>query len=472
MSFEELGLGPEVLKAIAERGYTTPTPIQAAAIPSILMTRDIVGLAQTGTGKTAAFTLPMIEILYGGRARARMPRSLILSPTRELAAQIAENFDTYGKYHKLTHALLVGGESMGDQMKLLDRGVDVLIATPGRMIDLFERGHILLNDIKILVIDEADRMLDMGFIPDIEKIVSLVPPIRQTLLFSATMPPEIKKLADKFLSNPKQIAVAATSSAATTVKQALVWTTRENKRRILDAIIRKEDVKNAFVFCNRKRDIADLASWLGRKGYSVAPMHGDMPQSARNATLQNFKDGKIVLLICSDVAARGLDVAAVSHVFNFDVPFAAEDYIHRIGRTGRAGMSGTAWTIATGDDDKFVDAIQRLLKQNIPVEKIEAGGGQGDRGDDREGGRHSRGDRGPRHRDHHDRPGSRSSPVRDRNATAPPPRHDQPRAEQPRTEQAREQPRFQEKRPRREEPAVADSPSGFGSDIPDFLRRK
>ena len=432
MSFEALGLGPEVLKAIEEKGYTTPTAIQAAAIPSILMTRDVVGLAQTGTGKTAAFTLPMIEILFGGRARARMPRSLILSPTRELAAQIAENFDTYGKYHKLTHALLVGGESMGDQMKLLDRGVDVLIATPGRLLDLFERGHIMLADIKILVIDEADRMLDMGFIPDIEKIVSMVPPIRQTLLFSATMPPEIKKLADKFLSNPKQIAVAATSSAATTVKQSLVWTSKDNKRSVLNSIIRKEDVKNAFVFCNRKRDIGELARWLERKGYSVAPMHGDMPQSARNATLQNFKDGKIVLLICSDVAARGLDIAGMSHVFNYDVPFAAEDYVHRIGRTGRAGMTGTAWTIATSDDDKFVDAIQRLLKQDIPVVKLDdAPSGEGQRG---EGGGH-RGDRDRhRHRDHHNRQGSRSSPVRGHVASTPP-RHEPPRIEPVRAEQ-------------------------------------
>ncbi len=464
MSFEELGLGPEVMKAIAECGYTTPTPIQAAAIPTILMTRDVVGLAQTGTGKTAAFTLPMIEILYGGRARARMPRSLILSPTRELAAQIAENFDTYGKYHKLTHALLVGGESMGDQMKLLDRGVDVLIATPGRMLDLFERGHILLTDIKILVIDEADRMLDMGFIPDIEKIVSLVPPIRQTLLFSATMPPEIKKLADKFLSNPKQIAVTPTSSAATTVKQSLVWTSRDGKRRVLDAIIRKEEVKNAFVFCNRKKDIGELARWLERKGYSVAPMHGDMPQSARNATLQSFKDGKIVLLICSDVAARGLDVSAMSHVFNFDVPFAAEDYIHRIGRTGRAGMTGTAWSIAArGDDEKFVDAIERLLKQKIPVVEIDAGGGQdegGRGGHSREGGRerHRNRDRNEgrhRHRDHHDRPGSRSSPQ---DRPTPPPRH--------------EPPRYPEGRSRQEEPVTAVKVAGFGDDIPDFLRRK
>ena len=367
VTFEDLGLGPEVMRAIAECGYTTPTPIQQAAIPTILMTRDVVGLAQTGTGKTAAFTLPMIEILYGGRAKARMPRSLILSPTRELAAQIAENFDLYGKYHKLSKALLVGGESMGDQMKALDRGVDVLIATPGRMLDLFERGHILLNDIKMLVIDEADRMLDMGFIPDIERIVSMVPPIRQTLLFSATMPPEIKKLADKFLSNPKQIAVAKTSSAATTVRQSLIWTERPHKRNVLDRILRKEDVKNAFVFCNRKRDIADLATWLRRKGYNAAPMHGDMAQSARNATLQSFKDGKIVLLICSDVAARGLDVSGVSHVFNFDVPMNAEDYVHRIGRTGRAGQTGTAWSIASrGDDEKFVSAIEKMLGAPIP----------------------------------------------------------------------------------------------------------
>ncbi|MBU0858492.1 MAG: DEAD/DEAH box helicase, partial [Alphaproteobacteria bacterium] len=367
MPFEDLGLSPDLLKAIAERGYNEPTPIQAQAIPQVLMMRDVMGLAQTGTGKTASFILPMIEILHDGRARARMPRSLILEPTRELAAQVAENFDVYGKYHKLSKALLVGGESMGDQQKILERGVDVLIATPGRLLDLFERGNILLNDIKILVIDEADRMLDMGFIPDIEKIVSRVPPLRQTLLFSATMPPEIKKLSEKFLSNPKNISVAPPASAAKTVHQNLVWVHGKKKREALDQLIRQENIKNAFVFCNRKRDIDDLAKWLRGRGYAAAPLHGDMAQSARYEVLGKFKNDEVTVLVCSDVAARGLDVAGVSHVFNYDVPMHADDYVHRIGRTGRAGLDGRAFTLATSDDEKYVSAIQRLIKTDIPV---------------------------------------------------------------------------------------------------------
>ncbi|MCB1556991.1 MAG: DEAD/DEAH box helicase [Alphaproteobacteria bacterium] len=370
MLFDDLGLSPQTLKAIHECGYTQPTPIQEKAIPAILMTRDVVGLAQTGTGKTASFTLPMIEILHDGRAKARMPRSLVLAPTRELAAQVAENFDTYGKYHKLTKALLVGGESMGEQMKLLDRGVDVLIATPGRLLDLFERGALLLGDIKILVIDEADRMLDMGFIPDIEKIVSLVPAIRQTLLFSATMPPEIKKLADRFLSNPKSVSVAPPASPAETVEQFLVSVPPRRKNETLNSLIEREDVKNAFIFCNRKRDVDMLATWLKKQGHAAAGLHGDMAQPVRTKTLQDFKDGGVVLLVCSDVAARGLDVSAVSHVFNYDVPTHADDYVHRIGRTGRAGMKGRAWTLFTDDDRKYVDLIEKLIKKTIPVETV------------------------------------------------------------------------------------------------------
>jgi len=308
MSFQDLGLSESLLKAIADCGYTEPTPIQAQAIPHILMARDVVGLAQTGTGKTAGFTLPMIEILAGGRAKARMPRSLVLSPTRELAQQIADNFDTYGVHTNLSMALLTGGVSMGDQVKKLERGVDVLIATPGRLMDLFERGNILLNDIKILVIDEADRMLDMGFIPDIEKIASLLPFTRQTLLFSATMPPEIKKLADKFLSNPKEVAVAAPASTAKNVEQFLVWTDRKSKDRVLYDLIKMENAKSAFIFCNRKRDIDGLNRFLKGKGFNSEALHGDMAQKSRTETLQRLKDGKVDFLVCSDVAARGLDV--------------------------------------------------------------------------------------------------------------------------------------------------------------------
>ena len=370
MKFKDLGLLPETLRAVEECGYETPTPIQEKAIPVIQMGRDIVGLAQTGTGKTAGFTLPMIDALSGGRAKMRMPRSLILEPTRELAAQVAENFDTYGKYHKLTKTLLVGGESMGEQTAALEKGVDVLIATPGRLIDLFERGAILLTDIKILVIDEADRMLDMGFVPDIEKIVSKLPPFRQTLLFSATMPPEIKRLTAKFLSNPKEVSVAPPASPAKTVTQSLVYTHPKNKREVLESILKAEKVENAFVFLNRKRDIDGLSQWLKKKGYNAAGLHGDMVQSKRTETLDKFRKNEVTILVCSDVAARGLDIKGVSHVFNYDIPFNSDDYVHRIGRTGRAGQKGRAWNIATDDDRTLVEAIEKLIKMPIPIEKV------------------------------------------------------------------------------------------------------
>ncbi|MEK7802147.1 MAG: DEAD/DEAH box helicase, partial [Pseudomonadota bacterium] len=300
MNFSDLGLSDELVKAVTEIGYTVPTPIQEKAIPVVLMARDLVGLAQTGTGKTASFTLPMIEMLSSGRARSRMPRSLVLVPTRELAAQVAENFDKYGKYHKLTKALLVGGESMGEQIKTLEKGVDVLIATPGRLLDLFERGQILLSDIKVLVIDEADRMLDMGFIPDIERIVSFIPMTRQTLLFSATMPPEIELLTKKFLSNPKTISVAPPASPAQTVDHRLLMVNAKDKKYALRELIEHESVKNAFVFCNRKKDVDMLGRWLKEKGFSAAALHGDMIQSKRTETLQAFKDGQIAVLVCSD----------------------------------------------------------------------------------------------------------------------------------------------------------------------------
>ncbi len=382
MTFKDLGLSPETLKAVEERGYETPTPIQAKAIPAIQMTRDVVGLAQTGTGKTASFTLPMIDALSGGRAKMRMPRSLVLEPTRELAAQVAENFEVYGKYHNLNKALLVGGESMAEQKKLLEQGVDVLIATPGRLLDLFDRGSILLNDIKILVIDEADRMLDMGFIPDIEKIVSLIPPMRQTLLFSATMAPEIKKLTEKFLSNPKEVTVAAAASPAETVTQFLVNVHYKEKNKTLDQLLKQEKVHNAFIFCNRKRDVDEVAKWLKSRGYNAEGLHGDMPQVKRTETLQRFKDEEITLLVCSDVAARGIDVKNVSHVFNYDVPMTADDYVHRIGRTGRAGQKGRAWMISTDRDQKFLDAVEKLIKKKFdPVDlkaKNPSGGGDKD----------------------------------------------------------------------------------------------
>ena len=368
MKFSELGLSDELSRAVADLGYTSPTPIQEKSIPVVLMGRDILGSAQTGTGKTASFTLPMIEVLATGRAKARLPRSLILAPTRELAAQVAESFEKFSTYHKLSMALLIGGVSFTDQNAALDKGVDVLIATPGRLLDHFERGKVLLNDVKILVIDEADRMLDMGFIPDVERIVGLLPPLRQTLFFSATLSDDIHKISERFVSNPRVIEVAPPASTADTVAQHLSWTEPRGKREILRKLLRSEDVKNAVIFCNRKRDIAVLVKSLTKHGFSAVSLHGDMTQSARLEALQKFKDGEVPLLIASDVAARGLDIAGLSHVFNFDVPNNAEDYVHRIGRTGRAGKSGRAFTIAAGKDDKrYIDSIEKLIGKAIPL---------------------------------------------------------------------------------------------------------
>jgi superfamily II DNA/RNA helicase len=375
MTFEELGLSPEVLRAVAEAGYETPTPIQEKAIPYVLMGRDVMGVAQTGTGKTASFTLPMIDILASGRAKARMPRSLILTPTRELAAQVGENFEKYGKHTRLTHALLIGGESMKDQMAVLERGVDVLIATPGRLLDLFERGNILLADVKVLVIDEADRMLDMGFIPDVERIVKKLPTIRQTLFFSATMAPEIRRLADAFLMNPKEVSVAPPASPAKTVRQRIVrcGTEAKEKRAALRAMIDRagDELVSGLVFCNRKRDVGIVVRSLQRHGYDAGELHGDMAQPARMETLSKFKKGEIRILVCSDVAARGLDIPKVSHVFNYDVPSHAEDYVHRIGRTGRAGRSGEAYMLVTRQDSKQLAGIEKLIGGRIEEEKLD-----------------------------------------------------------------------------------------------------
>jgi superfamily II DNA/RNA helicase len=376
MNFFDLGLSEKLLRAVNDAGYSEPTPIQAQAIPIVLMGRDVLGCAQTGTGKTASFTLPMIEILASGRAKARMPRSLILEPTRELAAQVADNFDTYGKYHKLTKALLIGGSSMAEQLKVLDKGVDVLIATPGRLLDVFERGHLLMNDVRTLVIDEADRMLDMGFIPDVEKIVSLLSPMRTTLLFSATMPKEIKALADKFLSNPKEITVSRPEQTAETITQALIMVNHKDgnrpgggqkeKRDILRQLILKDDPRNAIIFCNRKRDVDIVCKSLVKHGFAADRLHGDMDQSSRMETLTKFKANGFRFMVCSDVAARGLDIQAMSHVFNFDVPTHAEDYVHRIGRTGRAGNKGHAYTIATKEDRKYLTGIEQITGHKIP----------------------------------------------------------------------------------------------------------
>jgi superfamily II DNA/RNA helicase len=403
--FSDLALDPRVLQAVAEAGYETPTPIQAQAIPHALQGRDVLGIAQTGTGKTASFVLPMITLLGQGRARARMPRSLVLAPTRELAAQVAENFDTYAKHTKLTKALLIGGVSFGEQDKLIDRGVDVLIATPGRLLDHFERGKLLLTGVQIMVVDEADRMLDMGFIPDIERIFQLTPFTRQTLFFSATMAPEIERITNTFLSNPAKIEVARQSTASTTIEQKLIQFTPSRKdrsftekRAVLRALIKAEgeSCTNAIVFCNRKMDVDVVAKSLKSHGFNASPIHGDLDQSVRTRTLDGFRDGSVHLLIASDVAARGLDIPAVSHVFNFDVPSHPEDYVHRIGRTGRAGRLGKAYTIAVPSDEKYLSAIESLVKMPIPRGELPEGLDLASEGSDRP--REERSSRGGRDR--------------------------------------------------------------------------
>ncbi len=373
MKFADIGLSDELLAAVTAKGYDTPTAIQAQAIPSILMMKDIIGIAQTGTGKTGSFVLPMIDILSHGRRRALMPRSLILEPTRELAAQVADEFEKYGVNHDLKMALLIGGVQMGDQVKALSDGVDVLIATPGRLMDLFERGKILLTGCEMLVIDEADRMLDMGFIPDIETICSKLPTTRQTLLFSATMPPVIKKLADKFLSNPKYIEVARPASSNLNITQHKVPVSSRGKREALRHLLKTDNVTTAIVFCNRKTTVRELAKSLKQSGFSAGEIHGDMDQSSRIAELDRFKAGTINILVASDVAARGLDVKGVSHVFNFDTPWHPDDYVHRIGRTGRAGATGRAFTLITPEDAEAIDNVEKLTGGKIPVFELDGG---------------------------------------------------------------------------------------------------
>ena len=388
--FSDLALDPRVLQAVQEAGYEIPTPIQAQAIPHALQGKDVLGIAQTGTGKTASFTLPMITLLGQGRAKARMPRSLVLCPTRELAAQVAENFEVYAKYTKLTKALLIGGVSFGEQDKLIDRGVDVLIATPGRLLDHHERGKLLLTGVQIMVVDEADRMLDMGFIPDIERIFALTPFTRQTFFYSATMAPEIERLTNTFLSNAVKIEVARQATSSETIEQKLFSITPArkdrsfaDKRSVLRALIRAEGeaCTNAIIFCNRKMDVDVVAKSLKQHGFNASPIHGDLDQSVRTKTLDGFRDGSVHLLVASDVAARGLDIPAVSHVFNFDVPSHPEDYVHRIGRTGRAGRLGKAFTISTPNDAKYLAAIEALVKNPIPAGTLPEGFVLADAGD-------------------------------------------------------------------------------------------
>lgn len=486
-TFADLGLGEAVLRAVSDAGYDTPTPIQAKAIPLVLMNRDILGCAQTGTGKTASFTLPMIDVLAEGRARARMPRSVILEPTRELAAQVAQNFETYGKYHKLNMALLIGGVSFSEQEKRLDRGVDVLIATPGRLLDHTERGKVILNDTKILVIDEADRMLDMGFIPDVERIVSLMPTIRQTLMFSATMPKEIKRLAAKFLLNPKEIYVDPPSSAAESVMQKVAFVSARDKRKALRDLLSDQEVSNALVFCNRKRDVATLHRSLAQAGLSVGTLHGDMDQYKRMEWLEKFRTNEVKILVCSDVAARGLDIPTVSHVFNYDVPANAEDYVHRIGRTGRAGRSGTSFTLVTPEESKLWAAVIQLLgkpaeiidlpgvastaapSEDAATEKGETSPG-GSRREARGGGRRKSGRARKGGSPRKESAGRRTTPEEETGRAEAQP--DAARRNEPRRNETPEKPARADKTERQGgEAEDSDRPFGESDNVPDFLRR-
>ena len=500
ITFDDLGLSAETLRAVKEGGYNTPTPIQAQAIPEVLKGRDILGIAQTGTGKTAAFTLPMIDILAAGRARARMPRTLILEPTRELAAQVAEGFDKYGKYQKLTKALLIGGVSFGDQDALLARGVDVLIATPGRLLDHFERGKLLLTGVQVMVVDEADRMLDMGFIPDIERIFKLTPFTRQTLFFSATMPPEITRLTEAFLSSPKRIEATRPATTATTITQKVVMLPGgdpRTRRAALRATINGSgEVKNGIIFCNRKTDVDVVALSLKRHGYNAAPLHGDLDQSLRTKTLDRFRSNDLQYLVASDVAARGLDIPDVSHVFNYEPPRSPDDYVHRIGRTGRAGRLGASFTLVGPADKKSWDAIEKLTGKTIEKAEIE-GLPEASLGDPRDSG--GRGRRAEELKKEHskrlsekkqryqkrdeDRPTASTEPVERTEAKSearPPQRDERPRRSEtePRGEKREERPRRndgprneqRERRPPRNEngPSV----TGFGDSTPAFLKPK
>ena len=450
MQFAELGLSDKVLAAVTAAGYQEPTPIQAQAIPHVLDKRDVMGIAQTGTGKTASFVLPMLARLEAGRARARMPRTLILEPTRELAAQVEQNFEIYGQNHKLTVALLIGGVSFDDQNRKLDRGADVLIATPGRLLDHFERGRLLLTGVEILVIDEADRMLDMGFIPDIERICKLVPGIRQTLFFSATMPPEIKRLSNQFLKDPVQVQVARPSTTAETVTQRLIKAgkTPKEKREALRRTIREaEKLTNAIIFCNRKRDVSIVQRSLSRHGFDAAAIHGDLDQRERMATLARFRSGDLSLLVASDVAARGLDIPDVSHVINFDVPSHAEDYVHRIGRTGRAGKTGTAYTLVTREDRRYLGAIEKLIGT-----KIEAAG-EPDAEAPEEKTEKPRAEKTRRRSGGKDRQKAEAAPA------------DEPK--KARSEERPEKPRDKAEKSKRKDKAVV----GLGDHVPSFLLR-
>jgi superfamily II DNA/RNA helicase len=480
--FSKLGLSPTTLQAVADTGYTTATPIQEQAIPVALAGRDVLGIAQTGTGKTAAFTLPMVERLASGRARARMPRALVLAPTRELADQVAESFAKYAKGTKLNWVLLIGGVSMGDQVAALNKGVDVLIATPGRLLDLFDRGKMLLTGVELMVVDEADRMLDMGFIPDIERIFKLTPPRRQTLFFSATMPPEITRLTQQFLKDPTRIEASRPATTADTITQhitRLPTSDPKAKRTALRALVERGDVQNGIVFCNRKSEVDIVAKSLQTHGFDAAPIHGDLDQSLRMKTLADFRSGALKLLVASDVAARGLDIPAVSHVFNYDVPHHADDYVHRIGRTGRAGRLGEAFMIVTPADDKSLDKVLKLIKKDpveLPLDGIDFAAITDRPRDDgrssRSRGRSERPERTERSRSR--KPVEQTQAAEIEVAPAPAPAPEPVAAtidEAPRRSRSRKKAEDRPAAPVAAKPAAEIRGSAFGDDVPAFLRR-
>ena len=473
--FTDLGLGAEVLKAVAETGYDTPTAIQEQAIPVALTGLDVLGIAQTGTGKTAAFTLPMIERLAAGRSRARMPRAIVLAPTRELADQVSEAFEKYAKYHKLNWALLIGGVSMADQIAKLDKGVDVLICTPGRLLDLFDRSKVMLNGVQIMVVDEADRMLDMGFIPDIERIFKLTPATRQTLFFSATMPPEITRLTEQFLKNPVRIEVSRPASTNENITQYVLRVPHRDaraKRIALRALLKTLDIKNGIVFCNRKTDVDIVAKSLSKYGFNAAPIHGDLDQALRMKTLDAFRKGDLTLLVASDVAARGLDIPDVGHVFNFDAPIHADDYVHRVGRTGRAGRSGEAYLLLSPADEKNYDKVVKLIKKEPETLALDVDYNdlsETPRAPRRDSGRDSgKGRGGDRKRDHKERPARRAAeaPVEEK-ITAPEEKKPQPVREAPAVAAA-PSPRKKKSGKTNEKPQ---DDTAFGDHVPAFILR-
>ncbi|WP_017930299.1 DEAD/DEAH box helicase [Robiginitomaculum antarcticum] len=507
-TFTELGLAPKILKALADKGYEYPTPIQAQSIPHALQGRDVLGIAQTGTGKTGAFILPVMHKLSRGRARARMPRCLVICPTRELAAQVAENVEEYGKYLKLEMALLIGGVSFTEQQRKLDKGVDILIATPGRLLDQFERGKILLTGVQTLIVDEADRMLDMGFIPDIERIFEITPFTRQVLFFSATMPPEITRLVQTFLHNPVRVEVARQSTTAKNVTQRIIKMPSNDaraKRNALRGIIEQSGTfEFAIIFCNRKRDVDIVAKSLNKHGLNAEPIHGDLPQSVRTQTLQDFRDGKTKILVASDVAARGLDVDTITHVLNYDVPNHAEDYVHRIGRTGRAGRHGEAIMLVSPVDVKNYEGVLHMLKKDSIEEmtldgiSLAADVRPGDktarnkgRGRDRKSSRSPRGERRDRPVKDHGETAS-MAPVKKRRkpaaaktdapktadaGTPEKPRDTTKRADSKRYEPRRDEAKAAPNKKAAKKPAPKSrnaSPKGkssFGDDVPSFLKQ-